>query len=130
MKEGRICTDDRGSRNGREDKKKKRVIEWQGRREREIESARRKSTGVKERARATVTPTPATKLGSTFWRTCTHHTLPPCPARDHRPRPPVCIIGTFRLVATDVERLTAGAKGGLSSAVSTLRRFWLLDCST
>ena len=40
------------------------------------ESAKRKSTGVKERARATVTPTPAAKLGSTFWRTCTHRTFP------------------------------------------------------
>lgn len=46
------------------------------RKEREREE--RERIGVKERARATVIPAPATKLGSTFWRTRTHHIRSSC----------------------------------------------------
>lgn len=65
----------------------KRVIERRTAEEKE-------RAGAKERARATVTPTPATKLGSTFWRTCTRHTFPRgllsrcCPPPPPPPPPP------------------------------------------
>lgn len=48
------------------------------RREREREERKRERTGVKERARATVIPAPATKLGFTFWSTRTHHIRSSC----------------------------------------------------
>lgn len=72
---GRICTRAAGGRIARERLRRREKREATPR-ESWRERGRRKSTGVKERARATVTPTPATKLGSTFWRTCTHHTFP------------------------------------------------------